>query len=348
MGSFLSQPLSSKLLQRSGNKYFRVGEASMQGWRDNMEDAHTIQLQLENHGEYGFFAVYDGHCGSQASRYCSDNLYKYIDNVSDLSDLEAITSVIINADKDFMNSVQQDDGTTAVILIVKIVEETVNGETNIKYELTSGNIGDSRIVLAKGGTKAVALTFDHKPNDTIERTRIQEAGGHVSMNRVRGNLALSRAIGDRSYKVPADFPPDKHQVICIPDYIQDVATGDDWVLLACDGIYEADVFTRESVVAYIEKQLKETDDLAVICSRLLDECLERGSKDNMSAILLQFQDGTDYSVDEVEYVPGPYYEGYQNSTFQEAYRQYAEANGFSVASSRELYKKSNPDDTEHH
>jgi len=141
------------------------------------------------------------------------------------------------------------------------------------------------------------------------------------MNRVRGNLALSRAIGDRAYKVPPDFPPEQKQVICVPDFITaDDVNENDFLILACDGIYEGDIFTREGVIEWIAQKLKQTDDLAVIVADLLDECKDRGSRDNMSAMIIQFKDGTDYHSDD-EYVPGPYYLGSRHSKFQEAYRK---------------------------
>jgi len=55
MGVFLSQPLTSKTLERKGNQYFRIGAASMQGWRESMEDAHSICLNLANHPQCGYF-----------------------------------------------------------------------------------------------------------------------------------------------------------------------------------------------------------------------------------------------------------------------------------------------------
>ena len=66
------------------------------------------------------------------------------------------------------------------------------------------NSGDSRSVLARvsesGALEAVALSEDHKPENTAEKTRIETAGGFVKDNRVNGNLALSRALGDFEYK----------------------------------------------------------------------------------------------------------------------------------------------------
>lgn len=48
------------------------------------------------------------------------------------------------------------------------------------------NVGDSRAVLCRDG-KAIDLSTDHKPEDTVERTRIEKAGGTVGEDgRVNG------------------------------------------------------------------------------------------------------------------------------------------------------------------
>lgn len=44
------------------------------------------------------------------------------------------------------------------------------------------------------------LSLDHKPCNNTEFKRIQAAGGWVELNRVNGNLALSRALGDFVFK----------------------------------------------------------------------------------------------------------------------------------------------------
>lgn len=61
------------------------------------------------------------------------------------------------------------------------------------------NAGDSRSVLCRGGT-AVPLSFDHKPENDEERTRIYNAGSTITEGRVDGNLNLSRSLGDLKYK----------------------------------------------------------------------------------------------------------------------------------------------------
>jgi len=306
----------------------------MQGWRQSMEDAHSIHLTLDNHVNCGFFGVFDGHCGKQASIFCDENMYKYVDKVNDLSNFENITQQIIKLDNDFMENYHIDDGTTAIFAISQ-PNQTEDGVI-VNYKLIVGNVGDSRAVLGRNNNEPKALSEDHKPGLMSEQKRIETAGGFVSLGRVRGNLALSRAVGDRQYKVPKDFPPEKQQVSCIPDYQTEIVTSNDFLFIACDGIYEGDIFTPESIVQYISEKLQHSDDLAQITSEILDECVARGSKDNMSAMLIQFKDGTSYSnVD--QYIPGPYHEEPRHQEFQEAYKQFAEKAGFSLEESRKLF-----------
>ena len=67
-----------------------------------------------------------------------------------------------------------------------------------------GNVGDSRCVASIQGI-ADPLSTDHKPGDPLEKERIISAGGYVEQNRVNGNLALSRAVGDFAFKQNANM-----------------------------------------------------------------------------------------------------------------------------------------------
>ena len=77
-----------------------------------------------------------------------------------------------------------DSGCTAVVVLMR------------EDKLFVANAGDSRCVLCRDGV-AVELSFDHKPEDDSERTRIEAAGGKVTNDgRVNGGLNLSRALGE--------------------------------------------------------------------------------------------------------------------------------------------------------
>ena len=78
------------------------------------------------------------------------------------------------------------------------------------------NSGDSRAVLCSKD-EAIPLSFDHKPQNVEEENRISNSGHFVEDDRVDGNLALSRAIGDFQYKDKPNRPPEDQAVTCNPD-----------------------------------------------------------------------------------------------------------------------------------
>jgi serine/threonine protein phosphatase PrpC len=112
--------------------------------------------------------------------------------------------------------------------------------------IVCANVGDSRCVLGQK-SKVVALTEDHKPSIIEEKNRIEKAVGFVRFDRVNGELAMSRAIGDFRYKMNATLELHEHLVICLPDIsIQERNKHEDETLiLACDGVW--DVISNEEV-----------------------------------------------------------------------------------------------------
>jgi serine/threonine protein phosphatase PrpC len=297
---------------------------------------------MEKHPESAFFGIFDGHSGSACSKFISDVLPKNIDKLEQFNEND-ISNVVMQTDQEFLDSENyknKDDGSAGIFTIASY------DKVNSKYKLLHANIGDSRTVLAQkqedGSFASVACTFDHKPTNEEERKRIEEAGGYVQMSRVDGQLALSRAFGDRMLKT-LHLPPEKRKVTSKPEIISNDATSNDYLFLACDGIYEGDVFTRELVIKYISDQLKQTDDLAVVCANVLDECLKRGSRDNMSAMIIQFAEGTNYART-TDYIPGPYFNEENDGKFQEAYAKDAQAAGFTLEQALQLRTKLDDDE----
>jgi len=306
-----------------------------------MEDAHCVVLTLNPHARSSFFGIFDGHSGALCSRYLAERLVQNISKAENLANLDDLKKIVLQTDEDFLTAVEfrlKDDGSAAIFTIGVYDEETK------QTRLINGNVGDSRTVLAKktdGVYKTVACTHDHKPTDEAERKRIEAAGGSVQLSRVDGQLALSRAFGDRMLKVPmtTDFPRENRKVTSNPDFIVETATNGDFLLLACDGIYEGDIFTRESVIQWVGDKLKEFQDPALVSAKLLDECLSRGSRDNMSAMIVLFEDGTSYVQEKNQYIPGPWYNGENDHKFQEAYTQDARAAGYDLTEALKLYRE---------
>lgn len=117
------------------------------------------------------------------------------------------------------------------------------------------NAGDSRAILVREKAGAIALSKDHKPNVAQELNRIEAAGHSVCMERVDGNLALSRALGDYSFKQNEGKKPEEQAVTAFPDLKEvDRSASDHMIVVACDGIW--DCVTNEECADKLNKSLK--------------------------------------------------------------------------------------------
>ncbi|KAG1665483.1 hypothetical protein FOA52_007615 [Chlamydomonas sp. UWO 241] len=74
------------------------------------------------------------------------------------------------------------------------------------------NVGDSRAVLARK-SGAVTLSSDHKASRRDEVVRVEQAGGFIWGNRVVGELAISRAIGDHKLRPYVIADPEVSRLI---------------------------------------------------------------------------------------------------------------------------------------
>eukprot|EP01018_Ginkgo_biloba_P006666 Gb_37114 [translate_table: standard] len=186
--------LSPNLVQEQNHK-FSYGYASSPGKRSSMEDFYETQICGIDGQIVGLFGVFDGHGGARAAEYVKQNLFlNLINHPKFISDTKvAIADAYKQTDSDFLkaeNNQHRDAGSTASTAVL------------VGDRLLVANVGDSRAVICRAG-KAIALSRDHKPNQTDERQRIEDAGGFVMWAgtwRVGGVLAVSRAFGDRLLK----------------------------------------------------------------------------------------------------------------------------------------------------
>lgn len=162
-------------------------------------------------------------------------------------------------------------------------------------KLYVANAGDSRTVL---GVKGIAkpMSFDHKPQNEGERNRIVAGGGFVDSDRVNGNLALSRAIGDFDFKKSVDKPPEEQIVTAFPDVtVHDISPNDEFLVLACDGIW--DCMLSQEVVEFVRRGIAARQDLSYICENIMDNCLAPASDvsgigcDNMTILIVGLLNG---------------------------------------------------------
>ncbi|XP_059653315.1 probable protein phosphatase 2C 9 [Cornus florida] len=235
-----------------------------------MEDYHVAKI-LQHHGrELGLFAIYDGHLGDNVPSYLQKHLFSNI-----LKEEEFWTDPSRSISKAYERTDQAilthspdlgRGGSTAVTAIL------INSRT-----LWVANVGDSRAVLSKGG-QAIQMSIDHEPN--TERDDIENKGGFVSnmpgdVARVNGQLAVSRAFGDKNLKSHLRSDPDVANA--------DIGADTDILILASDGLWK--VMSNQEAVD-IAKQIKDPQKAA---KQLANEAVYRESKDDISCIVVRFK-----------------------------------------------------------
>lgn len=307
----------------------QAGFATTIGRRNAMEDRVTVaRIGGQKIPPTDYFAVFDGHGGSQAASYAAAALHMNLAASEDYANggiAAALQDAFVRTDADFIESVASDSGTTALVACVA------------GRSLVVANAGDCRGVLCTGdASRAVRLSEDHKPNRADEKARIMSAGGDVEFLgcwRVKSRdhsvlLATSRALGDRHFKLRRP-----HIVTAEPDVITRVldAKEDRFIVLACDGLW--DVLTDEEAcrLACVELQRLENSKDAdantsplmatqneepsphqmdhpkleptkvpkplnkaeIAAQKLVTEAFDRGSQDNISVLLVRIVPQTD-------------------------------------------------------
>lgn len=245
-----------------------------------------MALGLPGWPDYSWFAVYDGHGGSFTSKYASAHALGKVMATKEwaatphtaASLAEAMRKGFLDLDAEMhrlppVASGDDHSGSTAIACLVT------------PTHVLTANVGDSRAILVRERA-AVGLSEDHKPYLPAEEARIVKAGGTVAMRRVNGDLAVSRALGDFVYKHAPALPPEEQAVSPEPEVvIKERGPTDEFVVIACDGVW--DVMSNDDVAAFVIKKVGAgLDDLGAVAEALLDEGLDKNSRDNMSAIIV--------------------------------------------------------------
>lgn len=257
-----------------------------------MEDAHTHILSLPDDPGSAFFAVYDGHGGPKISDYAGKHLHKYITQRNEYKEgniIDAMKQAFLEMDEVMQNEEtlkHEQAGTTAIAMVIR------------ENRLFCANVGDSRAVASIKGV-AEPLSSDHKPYLQEEFDRITAAGGWVDCNRVNGNLALSRALGDFIFKRNDKMKPEQQMVTAYPDVQVRTITPDwEFIVLACDGIW--DVMTNEEVVSFVRQNIAAGVEPEEICELIMMQCLAPDCQmaglgcDNMTVVIVCLLQGKSY------------------------------------------------------
>lgn len=177
---------------------------------------------------------------------------------------------------EYTETLTDDSGTTAVIVLL-----------TPKW-IVCANAGDSRAIYSKSNGRTIPLSYDHKPDDEEEERRIVEAGGCVRAGRVDGDLAVSRGFGDFRFKLNNTKNQLEQKVSCLPDIIIQNRNNeeDEFIVLACDGVW--DIATNKECSNMVQDIFQEGEkDLGLACEEILDLSLKKGSKDNISTLIVE-------------------------------------------------------------
>lgn len=321
-----NEPITTKGTERG---YIQTGGmdsyafSGMQGWRVTMEDSHMVctNIQVDDRPlpkGHAIFGVFDGHGGDFTSEYAaayfiptfSRNTYlkKYanlkpheqadVPGVSLLKSALAETFSVLDVE---IRKKQNQRNDTVMAMAGNDVNKLQasrmrferSGSTIVVVMVTPSHIicanaGDSRAILQRDGG-VLPLSFDHKPNNIPELERITGAGGFVKSKRVDGDLAVSRGLGDFSYKSIDGLSVGAQKVVPHPEFVvypRDIRN-DEFIVMACDGIW--DVATNTECAEFVQGLLDDGEnDLGLICEEALDSCLEKNSRDNMTIAMITF------------------------------------------------------------
>lgn len=269
------------------------------GFRDTTPNQDNFSLVYFNNG-YSMACCLDGHgpFGHLVSYRAVQTIPYYFINSSHFPDSiqEAFEEAFERSQKEILAlSLQehwdvQASGSTAVAAVWK------------GNKVWTANVGDSRCVIGnETNRKMVFETADHKPNEKVEKERIEAAGGEVrsqtypdgwTVHRifVKGQdypgLCMTRTIGDESVKA--------HGVIPTPEVVESTVELNDlpFLILASDGVWE--FLDSDFVIKAVAKKI-QSDGPERTIQKLQREARKRWRQeegdycDDITSILIQLR-----------------------------------------------------------
>ena len=158
-----------------------------------------------------YFGVFDGHGGEGCSNFLKEKLDVLLFNskLFPAYPIQAVKEAFINAENIFMqqaidknrNTLVDKSGSCACVILI------IN---DLIYAI---NLGDSRALLsAESGQRLRQITRDHKPNDPIEKARIEKSGAQVYYaNKINVNgkevILKESDYGGEGFKFPYRINP---------------------------------------------------------------------------------------------------------------------------------------------
>ena len=282
----------------------------MQGWRKRMEDAHITKIDLGESKSLNLFGVFDGHGGKEIAQFVSNHFSdEFIQNKKYLNgDIKnALKETFIKMDEimqtlngkeeikkyarkskeeDELQSINEPPNPQMKMFSQLIPQKNPESdEISLRTGCTAcvcaieekskkvyfANAGDSRVVICKKG-KAIPMSVDHKPDLEKEKDRIYKADGWISDGRVKGNLNLTRGLGDLEYKSNKHLKPEEQIITADPDILSNDFNNDvDFIIVGCDGIW--DCLSNQQACDFVLSRIHKDKNrkLSKIIEEMMDE-----------------------------------------------------------------------------
>ncbi|XP_062999806.1 protein phosphatase 1F [Elgaria multicarinata webbii] len=279
------QPPPLKPLER----YLQISTHATRNTRRKMEDRHVSLPEfnqlfgMADGVDRAYFAVFDGHGGIDAANYAATHLHVNVAHHKEIQKNpgETLRESFQKTDEMFLSKARREklrSGSTGVSALI------VGNKLHIAW------VGDSQVILVQRG-KVVTLMEPHKPDREDERQRIEALGGCVTYMdcwRVNGTLAVSRAIGDLLQKPYISG--------CADSASFELTGAEDYVLLACDGFFDA-IQPFEVVDHVLEHLMQNEGDGLKTAERLVAAAKESGSTDNITVLVVFLREPKDVMAD---------------------------------------------------
>ncbi len=245
--------------------------------KENIKVEHEMEDFLKAHPEYqgdklqALFTIFDGHSGTEVAQECLEKFPTVFaksleEKKNDIS--EAFKQTYLTLDEGFKQ--WEDRGSTGIVIYVCLEDK--------KRVFYSSNVGDSRAALVKKD-EAIRCSYDHKATDKPEIKRAKEIGGLFFKHRLGGVLAITRSLGDFTFKCDIGggliAEPTTNKFTVEPD--------DKFLVLASDGLW--DMINEEKLYNLV----KESPNLNAqeMAQFLVKSSKELGSRDNISCIVVK-------------------------------------------------------------
>ncbi|XP_054156423.1 protein phosphatase 2C 1-like [Oppia nitens] len=305
--TYLKQCISRPESEDGKGPNISYGASSVQGWRSTQEDAHICLPKFDKNAS--LWAVFDGHNGAEVAQLASKLLPNMLLKNKNYKEGK-YESALQEAFQQFDDQLLQDDTMNQLIKMRKQYSQVpidrknapavASGCTAIVVLIKDGiayaaNLGDSRCILSRNG-RSYPLSSDHKPENTDEKNRIENAGGQVICGRINGGVNVSRAFGDHHYKHNTELSKKEQMIIALPDIkTEQLTSNDNLMVLICDGIWNS--VANEELIGYVNKRIPRVKRLSKICEEVFKQILPTtampihgiAGKDNMTFLIVKFE-----------------------------------------------------------